>query len=405
MATINLIDIDITAKENNSHFIEESKSIFKEFPLVDYRKLSRDSINYLPLHIRQPFDVESIIKQIPNDVFLMMQQGIIRPLIVMFTEHWDLFDTYAWHKNKYNLTPDFGNVPYSKMIQHFTNRSVPEENITWIVPMDLHLKQIQFLRAKGYKIKTKFIQYDYFLEQMKPFAKKTNITGRKFTKHFSCLCRGRQKNHRFGIVYEIWREGLLDKGNVSCEPYVELHETKQSNWIDDTLSTSTFMSKFKDWDTNKDTFKKHLPLDFDLNAKLLVAPEITKDQSKIFYDSFLWISSETKKQHDGVYITEKTWKAIAHGSPFCINGDNGSLDYLHQQGYKTFADFWDESYDNENDVEKIKRISGIVKNICSMNIREINVLYEKMIPILEHNRQTLINNAQHSNLIKELSNV
>ena len=401
MATINFIDVNLGIEETNSQLIENSKRVFEEFTHVDYRKLSRNSINYLPLHIRQPFDVSKAIERIPNDVFLMMQQGIVKPLIVMVTEHWDLFETFAWHNNKYNLTPDFGNVPYSKLVQKFTGRAVPEENITWLVPMDSHLTQIQFLKEQGYKITTKFIQYDYFLEIMKPFANKTNIGVRKFKKHFSCLCRGVPRNHRFGIVYEIWREGLLNKGNVSCEPYLELEESKQSNWVDDTVSTSDFMSMFPEWDTKEIAFKELLPLVFDGNANMHWTDA---NESEIFHDSFLWISSETKKTQDGIYITEKTWKAIAHGSPFCINGDNGSLDYLHQQGYKTFADFWDESYDKENDVEKIKKITGIVKNICSMDIDEINALYEKMMPILEHNRQTLINNTQHTDLIKELSN-
>ena len=115
-------------------------------------------------------------------------------------------------------------------------------------------------------------------------------------------------------------------------------------------------------------------------------------------------ASETKKMHDGVYTTEKTWKPIAYGSPFLINGDNGSLDYLHKQGFKTFHEFWDESYDHMNDVNKIKQIRDIVKKICSMDVNQINALYEKMIPILEHNRQTLIKNTQHDNLVQELSN-
>jgi hypothetical protein len=278
---------------------------------------------------------------------------------------------------------------------------VPEENITWLVPMDSHLGQIEFLRKQGYKIKTKFIQYDYFLEMMKPFADRTNITQRKFKKHFSCLCMGTPRNHRFGIVYDIWRKGLLEKGNVSCPPYIELYETKQSNWLDDTVSTSTFMNNFQEWNTNADAFKESLPFVFDGNDNMHWTDS---DESQIFQNSFLWISSETKKTHDGVYITEKTWKAIAHGSPFCINGDNGSLDYLQQRGYKTFSEFWDESYDRTDDIEKIKKITSIVKDICSMDIDEINALYEKMLPILEHNRQTLINNTQHANLIKELSN-
>jgi hypothetical protein len=287
------------------------------------------------------------------------------------------------------------------MVKQFTRRSVPEENITWLVPMDFHLKQIAFLRDRGYKITAKFIQYDYFLEILKPLAKKHDITKRQFKKHFSCLCGGTPRNHRFGLVYELWREGLINSGAVSCCDYQELHESKQSNWIDDETTTSSFLSNFDDWDKNADDFKGQLPLVFDETKN---RHWYRIDEHDIFSESFLWIASETKKMHDGVYTTEKTWKPIAYGSPFLINGDNGSLDYLHKQGFKTFHEFWDESYDHMNDVNKIKQIRDIVKKICSMDVNQINALYEKMIPILEHNRQTLIKNTQHDNLVQELSN-
>ena len=401
MDKINFIDYDMNTAETTTDLIENSKSVFKDFEFVNYNDVSKDTVNYLPLHIRQPFGVEDIIKKIPNDIFLLMQQRIIRPLIIMVTEHWDLFDTFAWQYNKFQLTPDFGNVPYSKMIQHFTNRAVPEENITWLVPMDSHLTQIQFLKDKGYKIKAKFIQYDYFLELAKPFAKKHKITSRQFKNHFSCLCRGTPRNHRFGIVYDLWRQGLLDKGNVSCEDYQELNESKNSSWIDDTVTTSSFMNGFENWSTNKNKFIENLPLNYDnTNNQHWMS---NYDESYIFNDSFLWISSETKKTHEGVYITEKTWKAIAYGSPFCINGDNGSLRYLKSMGFKTFSEYWDESYDEDNDIEKIKKITNIVKNICDKGLDELHHLYASMLPILKHNQQLLINNTQHNNLIKDLS--
>lgn len=400
MATINLIQNDIVYEGTPWGSIDHSKKIFEDFQFINYKQASTNTINYLPLHIRKPFGVENIIKKIPNDIFLLMQQGIVKPLIIMITEHWDLFDDYAWKQNKYNLTPDFGNIPYSKMIQNFTNRSVPEENITWLVPMNAHLKQIEFLRDKGYSIKAKFVQYDYFLEIMKPFAKRTEIRNRKFKNYFSCLCRGNPRNHRFGLVYEIWRENLINKGNVSCEPYAELTESKWSNWIDDEIGTSTFMNNFTDWTKNKDVFKNILPLTFDG-----VDNQHPSDESQIFSDSFLWIASETKKaDHNGVYITEKTWKAIVYGSPFCINGDNGSLDYLHKQGYKTFSDYWDESYDDMDDYNKISHIRGIIKEICSKDLTEINSLYQEMMPILKHNQKILIENSQHENLMRVLQN-
>jgi hypothetical protein len=401
MGKINFINYDISTEETETDLIENSKSVFRDFELVNYNNVSKDTINYLPLHIRQPFDTEDLIKKIPNDIFLLMQQGVIRPLIIMITEQWDLFYASEW-KNKFSFTPDFGNVPYSKMIKHFTNRAVPEENITWLVPMAHHLTQIQFLKDRGYKVGAKFIQYDYFLEIMKPLAMKHKIRSRQFKNHFSCLCRGTPRNHRFGIVYDLWREGLINKGNVSCGPYVELDEVTVSNGIDETVTTSTFMNNFQDWSKKGNTFKSELPIEFDNTDNQHWS---NTDENYIFSNSFLWIASETyKKNHQGIYITEKTWKAIAYGSPFCINGDNGSLDYLRQQGYKTFNDYWDESYDHMNDVEKINHISNIVKNICSMDLSDINSLYKEMIPILQHNQQTLIRNTQHNELIQELSN-
>lgn len=401
MDKINFIDIDINTVDNSTALIENSRGAFKDFKLINYNNVSKDTINYLPLHIRQPFGVEEIIKEIPNDIFLLMQQSIIRPLIIMVTEHWDLFDTFAWRHNKLQLTPDFGNVPYSKMIQHFTNRAIPEENITWLVPMDHHSTQIEFLRGKGYKIKAKFIQYDYFLEIMKSRAIKHKITSKQFKTHFSCLCRGVPRNHRFGIVYNLWREDLLDKGNVSCEEYQELEESKGSNWINDTITTNSFMNGFENWNANKNKFIEDLPLSYDNKDNQHWSSNY--DESYIFNDSFLWISPETKKTHDGVYITEKTWKAIAYGSPFCINGDKGSLKYLKSMGFKTFSNYWDESYDEDNDIVKIKKITNIVKNICDKSLVELNQLYDSMLPILKHNQQLLINNTQHDNLIKDLS--
>ena len=138
MAIINLIENDLITEGAAFESIHHSKRIFDEFKFVNYKNISKDTTYYLPLHIRKPYDVADIIAKIPNDIFLLMQQGVVRPLIVMVTEHWDLFDDYAWRHNKFNLTPDFANIPYSKMIQHFTTRAVPEENIIWLVPMDSH---------------------------------------------------------------------------------------------------------------------------------------------------------------------------------------------------------------------------------------------------------------------------
>jgi hypothetical protein len=395
--------ITLEYKDTSSDLIENSFAIFKNIDKVNYKNIKKIDNNYLAIHLRQPFDIKLVIDSIPNDIFLLMQQGIIKPLIIMTTEQWDLFDTYAWRSNRHNLTPDFGNIPYSSLIKHFTNRSVPEENITWVVPDENYVLDIQFLKNKGYKISCRFLQLDCFLELMKTVALNYKIKEKKFKKHYSSLCGGTPRNHRYGITYNLWQSNLWSKGNVSCGTYKELIETKNSNWIDDAISSDAFMSGFQNWDENKDAFTKLLPLVFDniYNSHWSINEY---DESKIFENSFLWIASETKKTHNGVYITEKTWKAIAYGSPFCINGDSGSLQYLKKLGFKTFEKFWDESYDSDNDIEKIEKITKIIKNICNKNLEELNELYVEMMPTLKYNQEHLQTYPQYDNLIKALKN-
>ena len=401
METIKVIEPDLSTVD--FEIVDQSRHLFNEFENIKLKDVSSQNKAYLALFFRQPFEVEEAIDKIDNQLFLLMQQGIVKPLIIMITEAWDLFNTYAWDENKLNLTPDFGDVPYSKFIAHFTSRAVPEENITWLVMNNIHKKQIKNLRNRGYKIKTRFIQYCYYLQRMKAVASRTALDKRSFTKYYSCLCRGSVYNHRYGMVYNLWANNLLQKGNVSCEPYRELEESKGSNWVNDNETTENFMTNFTDWKTRKYDFASALPLTYDnkVNQHWL----FDYDEKYIFDNSFLWIPTESHLGHDGVIISEKTWKAIAYGSPFCINGEKNSLKYLKEMGFKTFEDFWDESYDNDTKPDRIKKITNIVKNLCDKDISEINSMYQDMLPILRHNQKTMIENTQHTDLIKTLKEI
>ena len=53
----------------------------------------------------------------------------------------------------------------------------------------------------------------------------------------------------------------------------------------------------------------------------------------------------------------------------------------------------------------VKKITEIVKKLCAMDITEINSMYQKMLPILKHNQKVMIENTQHTDLIKELKEI
>ena len=86
MEKINFIEID-SKKDNSSDLIENvnSKKYFGEFKKVRYNKIDPNNINYLALYIRHPFNFDEIIERIPNNLFLAMQNGTVRPLIIMIT--------------------------------------------------------------------------------------------------------------------------------------------------------------------------------------------------------------------------------------------------------------------------------------------------------------------------------
>ena len=103
---------------------------------------------------------------------------------------------------------------------------------------------------------------------------------------------------------------------------------------------------------------------------------------------------------NGVFLTEKTFKPIKYGQPFIILGTPNSLEYLRDQGYKTYSPWIDESYDQEHDVRfRWYAIMEIARKISNMSLEELhNEHIEKTSTIL-HNQAWFTRNKQ-AQLIK-----
>jgi hypothetical protein len=89
-------------------------------------------------------------------------------------------------------------------------------------------------------------------------------------------------------------------------------------------------------------------------------------------------------------FSEKTLNTIARYRPFILVAPPHTLEYLKHYGFKTFGDYWDESYDQEENHEK--RLIKIFKTIDYINnlpITALRNLYQTLIPILEHNYQII----------------
>jgi hypothetical protein len=103
-------------------------------------------------------------------------------------------------------------------------------------------------------------------------------------------------------------------------------------------------------------------------------------------NSLIYVPTETvyfgRRQH----ITEKTFKAIALEMPFVLVAPAGSLEYMREYGFRTFAGIFDESYDLEtNDVQRIEKVTKLLKELDVLSVKERQEIHRACLPIVEHN--------------------
>jgi len=146
------------------------------------------------------------------------------------------------------------------------------------------------------------------------------------------------------------------------------------------IKSNTDLSRFK----TSDTFKKNL-----------------------FLNSCINIVTETTFRENEVFLSEKIIKPLIGYQPFIVLGPYQYLKELKNLGYKTFSEFWDESYDEiENAEERYFAVEKIILELNKKNIDEINEIYQKIKNICIYNRKVFDNYDIDSipNIIKQIEN-
>lgn len=120
-------------------------------------------------------------------------------------------------------------------------------------------------------------------------------------------------------------------------------------------------------------------------------------------DCFVNIVTETLFDTDSIFLSEKTYKPIYMCEPFIIFGNPHSLKKLKELGYKTFDKWWDESYDEELNVnDRFKKIISILEVISEWDMDKCFSFKEEMQDILIHNYKNMFDIKDISNLFNIL---
>jgi hypothetical protein len=117
-----------------------------------------------------------------------------------------------------------------------------------------------------------------------------------------------------------------------------------------------------------------------------------QDRLKSTYaDVFLDVVNESRFAQPTSNYSEKVYRAMFYKKPFIMVGPPHTLHYLKEQGFETFSEFWDESYDAMEDHEsRLFAIFKLIDSINNMPISKLKDMYTQMLPIVEHNRKLLL---------------
>jgi len=112
------------------------------------------------------------------------------------------------------------------------------------------------------------------------------------------------------------------------------------------------------------------------------------------------IVAETVFENQRIHLTEKTFQPIVAGQPFVTLSAPGTLEILRYYGFQTFDHVWDESYDKIKD--PAERMSAVIDVIKYLNKHDkFKELYEKCMPVCEHNRNHFFSTRFESQMLSE----
>lgn len=203
----------------------------------------------------------------------------------------------------------------------------------------------------------------------------------------------------YNFRYEPFRHVIaayLSNYNSKISWYFRSNESlfKNSLWFEP--SNDLIFNGFKILNSN-------LPLELDLNIKNVIDLEgsiydrfkLPSNNSQpyildfnIFNDVFCSVISESGYFDPTSYISDKTLFTIWNRTPFIIVGPPGSLSLLKKLGFKTFNNYWDESYDQEFDHKKrILKIFRLIDILSQKSQNELNYMIKDMNEILLYNKK------------------
>lgn len=200
-----------------------------------------------------------------------------------------------------------------------------------------------------------------------------------------CCFNKMLRPHRIQIFYNILKHGLLDKTYSSFQ---------YGKKIISELTDPTQIEIRREFRKHKHIF----PLTLNMTLDRQNPVDVWEGDFLYHQESYFSLVTETlffKDAFDAgisVFLTEKTFRPLIHKHPFILVAPATSLAYLRKLGYKTFAPYIDESYDDiKNDEDRLSAIWKEVERLCAFTDDQWIEWQKNVAEIVEHNYNVIMN--------------
>ena len=101
-------------------------------------------------------------------------------------------------------------------------------------------------------------------------------------------------------------------------------------------------------------------------------------QAEPYIDTYFSLITETVCDYPYSLRSEKIYKPIAMGHPWIVTANRGFYRDIHNQGFRTYSNLIDESFDTiDNNQDRLDRIVTVVQDLCQQDLAEFLVAAEQ----------------------------
>jgi len=238
-------------------------------------------------------------------------------------------------------------------------------------------------------------------------------------KDFMCM-NARIRPHRIAIVSELHRLGMHDNfisllfRGESTDTILgreKLHTYIKEQFFENEEQVEWFQTMFV-----KNRLKRRIIM--DAHEEVISDDRILN--KKYFEESYFSLVTETnfglpfydnpkfetmgkKSYNKTMFITEKTFKPLAYFHPILMLGSPGTLAFLQAEGYETFPEMFDESYDlMTDDKERFNAVVNQAYTWSKKSDADKREIYDSVKKKLHHNHEHFI--GKYNNLKRRQTN-